>query len=189
MRGRRPKNAEVQAARGNPGKRGKRKTVDDVIDAAPLQDGAPSHLSELGRRFWHKVAPEMIRLNFVRTSDRPGLERYCENLAEYWTMHLKLRGQPRTYWTDSAHGKMKRVEPLYLLLQRVEKMLFDYEDRIGLNPAARQRILLGMANRPAGLFDEPAANKSENDGSNSDGKPAGAPDESPIGILAGARVH
>lgn len=191
MRGRRPKNPEIQAARGNPGKRGKRKTIEDVLEAAPLRNGAPAHLSELARRFWQKVAPEMIRLNFVRDTDKPGLERYCENLAEFWSMHLKLRGRSRTYWTDSAHGKMKRIEPLFLLLHRVEKMLFDYEDRIGLNPAARQRILVGMAAQTRLPLPEPDGRMSENDGSNADDQAAeGESGDSPVGILAGgARVH
>lgn len=193
MRGRRPDNPAVQEAKGNPGKRGKRKTIDDVIDAAPLPDGTPSHLSEHARKFWKLLAPELTRLNFVRMTDRPALERYCETLAEYWANQLQLRGKPRIYWTDTLHGKMKRVEPAFLLLQRVEKMLFDYEDRIGLNPAARQRILLSMAAGQGRLpFDPPRPND-EKDGETpaqgeGDGRDLGKPD-SPVGLLDARRVH
>ena len=154
MRGRRPDSAALQELKGNPSRR-RRKTIDDVVEAGPLPADTPKHLSVAAQRFWARIAPELERINFVRATDKAGLERYCETLADYWQIQLKLRGKERVYWTESLHGKMKRIEPLVLLLQRYEKLLFDYDDRLGLNPQARQRILLGMAGVQTKLPFEP----------------------------------
>jgi P27 family predicted phage terminase small subunit len=181
--GRRPDHPAVQEAKGNPGKR-RRKTVQDVIEAAELPDGTPRHLSEAARLFWGRIAGEVQRLNFVRLTDRSILERYCETLAEYWQIQTQLRGKPRFYWTDTKHGKMKRIEPTVLLQHRVEKMLLDYEDRIGLNPLARQRILIGMAASQGALPLDPL-NEGEKDG-NESGQGGGTtpqPEDSPVGFL------
>lgn len=189
MRGRRPDSAAVQEAKGHPRKQ-RRKTVDDAVEAAPMPDGTPGHLSENARKFWARVAPELLRINFVRVTDRPSLERYCETLAKYWEIQLKLRGRDLVYWTESLHGKMKRIEPMFLLLQRVETMLFNYEDRLGLNPAARQRILLGMAGVQGNLnfLNQPDAKKRDGDGEQQ--QPGGGAGErigSPVGMLG--RMH
>ncbi len=144
MRGRRPDNAALQELKGNPARR-RRKTIDVVVEAGPLPADTPKHLRAAAQRFRARIAPELERINFVRATDKAGLERYCETLADYWSIQLKPRGKERVYWTESLHGKMKRIELLVLLLQRFEKLLFDYEDRLGLNPQARQRTLLGMA--------------------------------------------
>ena len=175
MRGRRPDSAELQELKGNPSRR-RRKTIDDVVEAGPLPADTPKHLSVAAQRFWARIAPELERINFVRATDKAGLERYCETLADYWQIQLKLRGKERVYWTESLHGKMKRIEPLVLLLHRYEKLLFDYEDRLGLNPAARQRILMGMAGVQTKLPFE-----SDNE-SAAEHQPAGGGDEA-VGFL------
>src|SRR5215469_10392736 len=159
MRGRRPDSAELQELKGNPARR-RRKTLDDVVEAGPLPEGTPKHLSVAAQRFWARIAPELERINFVRSTDRSALERYCETLADFWGIQLKLRGKERVYWTESLHGKMKRIEPLVLLLHRYEKLLFDYEDRLGLNPQARQRMMAGMAGVQAKLPFEPEDHES-----------------------------
>lgn len=186
MRGRRPDNPAVQEAKGNPSKRAKR-SVGEVPEAAELDDGAPQHLSKDARALWSKLAPELVRLRFVRHTDHPSLERYCEALADYWKIQRKLRGKERTYWTDTLHGKMKRVDPLFLVMQRVEDKLFAYEDRIGLNPQARQRILLGMAAGQGMLpLNNPTQNQTDGEKDQPGTSPTGA--DSPIGFLAG-RMH
>lgn len=191
MRGRRPESDGLQELKGDSAKRKRRKGVVEVLDAEPLPDGTPSHLSEFARAFYRKVAPELVRLNFVRMTDRTILERYCEALAEFWKMNTSLRGKPRTYWTDTLHGKMKRIEPTFLLMQRQEKLLFDYEDRIGLNPQARQRILLNMA-ATQGVLPLDTREKSIDGSAASQGSGGGsAPGHKRVGFLntSGDPVH
>ncbi|QEX18509.1 hypothetical protein FRZ44_38160 [Hypericibacter terrae] len=157
----------------------------DVVEVADLEDGTPRHLSENAKKFWARVAPELTRVNIVKKSDRQALERYCETLAEWWAIELQLRGKPRVYWTDSAHGRMKRIEPLILVHHRTAKLLLDYEDRLGLNPAARQNILRGMAAQASLPLDNPNGTSSDG-GKTEGGEPAGP--GSPIGLLAHART-
>lgn len=184
MRGRKPEPAAVQAAKGNPGKR-TRKTLADVVEVADLGDGTPAHLSETAKKFWARIAPELKRVNIAKQSDRNVLERYCETLAAWWAVELKYRGKPKVYWTESQHGKMKRIEPELVLHHRNAQLLLAYEDRLGLSPAARQNILRGMAAQAQLPLGNP--NESPTDGATTEGgEPAGP--GSPIGLLAQART-
>ncbi|HEX3064165.1 MAG TPA: P27 family phage terminase small subunit, partial [Dongiaceae bacterium] len=125
------------------------------------------------------------RLNFVRYTDRPVLERYCEALADYWHLQTELRGKSRVYWTDTKHGKMKRIEPTVLLMHRQEALLLQYEDRLGLNPLARQRILVGMAATqgalPLSQGDDQDKDHGTDSGLGGEAGPAGP--GSPVGLL------
>lgn len=183
--GRRPDSAAVQEAKGNPGKRSRRKTVESAIEATELPDGTPTHLSERARGFWGRLYKEVKRLNFVRYTDRPTLERYCEALADYWDLQTKLRGKDRVYWTDTKHGKMKRIEPAVLLMHREEALLMQYEDRLGLNPVARQRILVGMAATQGSLPLTQADEQDKDNGTDAGlrGEEGPREPESPVGLL------
>jgi len=185
MRGRRPDGDKVQEAKGFPGKHRRRAALAQLVQGAELDDGTPAHLSDAARKLWSRIMPELNRIRFVRRSDRPILERYCETLAEYWDLQLQLRGKPRVYWTESLHGKLKRIDPTVLLLHRVEKLLQDQEDRVGLNPLARQRILLGLAATQGTLplEHDDKASVAAGDASDGDGAEAGEQRRSPVGLL------
>jgi P27 family predicted phage terminase small subunit len=141
MRGRRPEPAALQEAKGNPGRRKPRAQ----IEVAPADGRAPEHLSRDAKLVWAALAPELERLKFLRLTDVPAFARYCSDLAKYWEITRKLATQTETYWTESNHGRLQRVNPLFLVQDRIARRLNDIEDRFGLSPAARQRIFQQLA--------------------------------------------
>lgn len=186
-RGRRAEPAAVKQAKGNPGRR----KIVDAPDAPAAPVAAPKDLSAAARKVWNQLAPELSRLKFLRPSDQQAFSRYCEHLAKWWELTKDLRKEGETYGTNSAHGSMLRVNPKFIVRERVEKRLEALEDRFGLSPAARQQILQRLAAinvplTPAGsLFD-----RTENTGGEAPAPQDAAPAGSPIGLLGRASsVH
>jgi P27 family predicted phage terminase small subunit len=104
------------------------------------------------------MAPELTRLKFLRETDLSAFSRYCEHLARWWALTKELRKEGETYETQSAHGNMLRVNPKFVVRERIEKRLEPLEDRFGLTPGARMQIMQRLAVVPplpvGGLFDD-----------------------------------
>jgi P27 family predicted phage terminase small subunit len=186
-RGPLPEPDALKAAKGNPGKR---KLAATAPSAVVTKGTKPPHqLNAAALAVWRQIAPELERMNFLRSTDRHAFARYCDTLARFWDVRKKLGGGKVTYWTDSAHGKMQRVNPLFLVEERLAKRLTDLEDRFGLSPASRQQIMLRLAaNTPQLPFDQPRPAQGV-PGPDGDPAAAQAPPESPIGILGNAKLH
>jgi len=151
-RGRRPDPEAVKIAKGS-----KRSARASAVDGtAELRSSAPKNLSASAKRVWDALAPELGRLKFLRDTDRDAFARYCEHASRWWALTKDLRSEGDTYWTESAHGKMQRLNPKFMVRERIENRLESLEDRFGLNPAARQQILQRLAALPpsplGGLF-------------------------------------
>lgn len=178
--------AAVQAAKGHPRKQAKadRLEVADAVEAvAPRKIDPPHKLNRDERRVWDKLAVELTRMNLVKTTDLEALARYCYQLDRWWKLSRRLKKEGEVYISDSRHGKMQRLHPLFHATMRIDQRLEAYEDRFGLSPSSRQRLLLGLANQlPPGKPGELFENK---------GEQAPPPDsESPVGLLnAGRSVH
>jgi P27 family predicted phage terminase small subunit len=180
-RGPKPQSAEVKRAKGNPGRR---RLVDAPASLPGLSIAAPQRLALSARKIWEQLAPELGRLNFLRESDRPAFERYCEHLAKWWEMTRALRKEGMTYFSKSDHNPdgLFRVNPKFLIRERLEKRIEVLEDRFGLSPAARQQILHRAAMQTPQL---PAGGLFGGDAEGSQ-PPASVPpvaDGSPIGLL------
>lgn len=151
MRGPQPRPAEEKRARGNPGKR---KIVEAPVSlVAPHSTAtAPKKLSALGRKVWDQLAPRLQEMRFLRESDTPAFARYCSDLAKWWECELDIRKRGLTYTTSSKHvADFERVNPMFLVQERIERRLIAQEDRFGLSPSARQRLMLQLAGTPGGL--------------------------------------
>lgn len=144
VRGRKPTPDELNEARGNPGKRARRK---EAVAELPSIAGivAPKHMRAKGKRYWEEVAGFLIDSRIVRASDRNALARYCETLADYVEVTRELDVQGHVYWSTSNHGKLQRISPYFMVQERLVKRLQDLEDRFGLSPASRQQIMARMA--------------------------------------------
>lgn len=185
--------AEIAEARGNPGRRKRRTAFADavpVLAAEGPEAAPPPQLSEPARQVWQALAPELARLKLLRTTDGQAFARYCDTLARYWEVTRELDKLGDTYVSKSQHGTLHRLRPQFIVQDRLARRLIDLEDRFGLSPAARQRILLQLAaatvqpnlpfggKQPVGAADElPGAEE-----------PASQPASSPIGLL-GRSVH
>lgn len=173
MRGRREP-AEVQAAKGNPSRR-KRPVIEGLGEAGE----APKQLDALAKRVWSTLAPELVRMKLLRATDAQGFARWCDAVVRFWAVTERLAKAGEIYETDTNHGKMLRVNPLFIVQDRLAKRLIDLEDRFGLSPRARQQIFLSLAamSAPQLPFEKKPDEQPE----------APAPAESPVGFLG--RLH
>lgn len=239
-RGRRPDPAHVQAAKGNPRKRGRKQldamrraengetsqtpaerltasqasepltgdpiatlltpatTATETIAPAEHREAvstAPADLDEDARLIWDEIAPELIRLKFLRLTDVPAFKRYCMRLAQFWKNATALKAMDTVYQTETPHGKMYRSHPLFMQQLLIEKRLVDFEDRFGLNPIARQRIVLNAASRAPMLpgLDRPTRSQgkdgSADAGPGAETAPAATPQARAIGFLNPQRLN
>lgn len=157
-KGRRPDPAAVQDAKGNPGRRPAAPKGDQAgeLTLPPVKSAAPRHLKGKPLEIWNRIAPDLVRMNLLRETDHNALAVYCETVAAYRAATNKLKNTSKVYWTKSNHGMLQRINPWFVVQQRLVKAMLDYEDRFGLSPAMRQRIQLQNAQTPAQLPLTPA---------------------------------
>lgn len=177
IRGRKPDTDEVQDAKGRPGKRRRAAppAAASAVSGTAVQPS--SKLSRPALHIWRVLAPDLEQMNFLRATDSPAFSRYCQTLAKYWEISTELDREGVVYLTESAHGSMKRVNPLFLVQERLSRRLTEFEDRFGLSPASRQQIMVRLAQQqpqlPLGATPP-----------TSDQPPAAMPaDTGPIGLL------
>jgi len=147
-RGRKPLPDEIKALKGNPGKR---RLALTAADEPVSRISAPTFVSTVDeKRIFSRAATELARIRFVKTTDADVLGRWAVYLAKWVSVKKRLGGKKADvyYETESRHGKMLRVHPLFASLFKIEQHLMALEDRIGLNPSARQSILRGLINAP-----------------------------------------
>lgn len=145
--GRKPAPAVVKEAKGNPGRR--------PIGADPkvntsLAGGVapPAWLKGEGLKVWKRLAPNVARLKLLTPVDAESFARYCRNLARWLRMQDVLDKEGETYESESAHGKLKRAHPAFLIGDRLARLLESQEAVFGLNPAERQRIFAARSMTP-----------------------------------------
>lgn len=147
--GRKPMSPELKEARGNPGKRPvkKRETVKTVVTRIVL--ARPTWLTDkLARQVWDKL---QASLHFLRQSDVQVFGRYCVYVADWVTANKEIEAAGMVYETSSAHVEgMLRINPWFTVRSRLEDDLVKLEEKIGLTPLDRQRIMVGMANAAGG---------------------------------------
>lgn len=185
MRGRKAKPAELKELQGNPGKR--RIVKAQVDDAASGKIVAPVKLTAGAAKVWERLAPELQRMNFLRSTDAAAFARYCMHLARYWELSDEIRkAGGETYVTESKHGTMLRLHPKFVVRERLEARLESLEDRFGLTPSARQQLLHRMSAVPAATLPglTPPEEKAKPEAAE-----APAPADSPVGMLGRHAVH
>lgn len=146
-RGRKPDPAAIKEAKGNPGRR--RIGADPVIDTS-LTGGVapPAWLKADALAVWTRLAPNVARLKLLTPVDAESFARYCRNLARWLKMQDVLDREGETYESESAHGKLKRAHPAFLIGDRLARLLESQEAVFGLNPAERQRIFAARSMTP-----------------------------------------
>jgi P27 family predicted phage terminase small subunit len=123
-------------------------------------------------------------MNWLRETDVPAFTRLCVYLAEWAELEARIRKNGFTYETNSRHGKMLRIHPDFQARDRIEGRLEALEDRFGLTPAMRQKLMVALALNPAAPS-VPGELPLEGPG---DAAPAEAP-ASPVNFLGGGSVH
>lgn len=117
----------------------------------------PKWLKKEGLRIWQRLAPTLTAAKLLTQADAETFARYCRNFARWLKMEAVLDAEGETYETETYGAaleegaaakpgtKLKRAHPAFLIADRLERQLLAAEDRFGLNPAERQRIMQARA--------------------------------------------
>ncbi len=201
VRGRKPDPEGIQAIKGNPGRR--RKAAAPAADQAKapepkssagkmpswletrkrVQTAAAKRATELTGTVWGFLQPELSRLNLLKATDDPALARFCRYMAE-WILYTEVIDKEGAYYvTKSPHVEdLRRPHPAFNARKVVEQALKELGSELGLSPAARQRLLMQLANGGFGGEAPRAALPGE--------LPMPQTPQSPIGMLgSGQRPH
>jgi P27 family predicted phage terminase small subunit len=194
--GRPPRPAAEKAALGNPGHRPikQNETAPEHVEPArgALRVPVPDWLTgEREREIYARVAGELSARRIARKGDLNAYARYAHYLDRWVGCKERLNDKETFFISESKHGKLLRRHPVFKDMLDLERVLQSLEDRLGLNPVARQNILRGLMALPAGLagdlFEEnekpaPAASGEAPDMPDAPPMPE-APDEDALGFL------
>lgn len=189
-RGRKPEPAEVQAAKGAPGKRMTGKEASAVRASsrfAPVQIGnvrPPRWLkrSRKATEIWNDVLPQLLQLNLATQLDALALGRYCRYVAEWIAADLTVQKEGTWFEAVGTNGEpTKKRHPAWQACQDIEKMLRETEAAFGMRPDARYKIMRDQAASHGVL---PLFERDQPE-SKADAPPSQqAPEEDALGILA-----
>jgi P27 family predicted phage terminase small subunit len=145
MRGRRPEPEAVRSQKA--AVRSTRRRRESVPLAAVSAGGIepPRWLDDDALPLWDKLAPTLREAKLLTAADTETFGRYCRNFARWLKMQQLIDAEGESYESESQWGRLKRINPAFLIADRLERQLLAAEDRFGLNPAERQRIFAARA--------------------------------------------
>lgn len=131
-------------------------TAGMVVAVADAKGAAPSWLTGDGLAIWKRMAPGLRAARLLQAPDEMAFARYCRNFAAWLKLRKALDKDGFTYdASTTTGGTLRRADPNFLIADRLERQLLAVEDRFGLNPAERQRIIAARAvHGTGGLFDQ-----------------------------------
>lgn len=185
--GRNAQPAAVKEAKGNPGRR----PIAKEGAASPLAMLAPpKKLTAKQKALWNQFVPELVAMRIMRPTDVAAFRRYVVFLDRWEEAERELKSAKLVTITSSEHVQNFERRGQWLMVAiMLDKRLSEIEDRFGMNPAARQRLMLQLAQQGAlplgGRHSEPSAT---GEGAGGDGQGSLPVEslplpESPVGML------
>lgn len=186
-RGPKPEPAAVQEQKAPVRSRHARKNA----GAEPIAPGAagepPKWLVGEGRKVWDRLSPTLRAVKLLSDADVPAFARYCRHFARWIDLQQRLDKHGDIYEIETASGKVRRADPAFMMADRLDRMMLAFEDRFGLNPAERQRIMVSRAATGAhDLFSAAGGGKETErraDDAAATATAAALPEKSPVGML------
>ncbi len=191
-RGRKAQPDEIKELRGNPGKRRlvaleAAKKARRIAPAPPPLIETPNWLSnDREIAIFRSVVDEYQQNRIARKTDVAAYARWAHYLRRWIEAKEQLGDSGMYYKVESNHGSRLALHPLLVVMFRCEAEITKQEDRLGLNPAARQNIIRGMSSLPASadLFGQ--LPKEADQADDDDELAEATAVESPLGFLSGA---
>lgn len=122
------------------GRRGRKPTPRaSALAGAPL--GAlprcPSHLSEVARKEWRRLATPLHEAGILTLADRGALAAYCQAWARWVEAEDKLSNTPMLLKTPSGYAQQS---PWLSIANKQLDLMGRYMSELGLTPVARARL-------------------------------------------------
>ena len=155
-RGRHAQPDAVKALKGNPGKRklaldnaGKEDPHARTVSPPVLPPDFLTHDRE--KAIFTKVVTDYLQRRIARPVDITAYGRWASYVHRWVSCKEQLGTQSTWYKVVSNHGERLARHPMFKDMLDIERVLQSLEDRLGLNPAARQNILRGLSAMPAAM--------------------------------------
>lgn len=110
----------------------------------------PAFLTELARKEWDRIVPELERLNLVSQVDRAALAAYCASYGRWVQSELCIEAEGTFYDKVKREGMdehgcdvfslEKKKHPAVLISQEERRQMRAFLTEFGLTPASRTRI-------------------------------------------------
>lgn len=147
--GRRPDSAQVQAAKGNPGrrrtaveKRAERAQAVAALIARSLDerasDDVPAYIAAdpVASTMWQMLGPVLIKTHRLQPQHRPMFITFCTYYAQWVMANEGLDGGKYTQRVKTvAGGMMDRINPLVRVRDDAHKKCLELSKLFGLTPA------------------------------------------------------
>jgi P27 family predicted phage terminase small subunit len=108
---------------------------DPVDDLAP-----PAWLSEPAQEKWNELAPMLSRLGLLTECDLDILALYCSTWVKWQEAERAIQENGSTTRAQSGY---QQISPYVTIAKNALADLMRLGDKLGLNPAARNRIHVG----------------------------------------------
>lgn len=160
------------------------KPASAAVDAPESGGKAPAWLKDEGLAIWRDRAPVLRASRLLQPADELTFARYCRNFALWLKLRKELDTVGYTYEAATTNGgTLRRADPSFLIADRIERQLLAAEDRFGLNPAERQRLMVQRAATGGGQGQLPLDDTPRAGDLATPAAAAAPPVGSPIGML------
>ena len=135
MKGRKPDLDNVISMRGSrpKGRKGTSQVAAATLDKAP---SPPKHLKGEARKYWQRIAPELVKAGILTSLDIEALEIMCESWGSY-LKYQKIADADPVFKTKA--GLLKR-NPAAGIAQDAYTRFRQLAVEFGLTPVSRCRV-------------------------------------------------
>lgn len=181
-RGRKPDTAEMQEAKGNPGKR---RIAPGRLSPLHIGQVRPPKWLKRSRKateFWNDLAPLLVKINLLTDLDAHPFGRYCRYLAEWIVADQVVQKEGTWFNATGTNGEAtKKRHPAWQACQDIERILAEMESSFAMRPDARYKVMRdqALANGVLPLFDRDKGSDSEQPAA-----PAEVSEDDATGMLA-----
>jgi len=101
----------------------------------------PSHLSEVARKEWRRLATPLHEAGILTLADRAALAAFCQAWARWVEAEEKLKETPMLIRTPSGYAQQS---PWLSIANKQLELMGRYMSELGLTPVARERLPADM---------------------------------------------
>ncbi len=131
-RGPKPTPTKLKLARGSRRIAGRIEPQPD-----PRAPTCPSNLSDVARKEWRRVAPELTRLGLLTHLDRAALAGYCQSWADFSEARRAIKASGLVV---KSEGKDPIVNPYLKVSNTAAGLMQNFLSEFGMSPSSRTRV-------------------------------------------------
>lgn len=105
-----------------------------ALDSLPR---CPSHLNEVARKEWRRLAAPLHSIGILTLADRAALAAYCQAYARWAEAEEKLAETPALLKTPSGYVQQS---PWLTVANKQMELMGRYMTKLGLTPVSRMRL-------------------------------------------------